>query len=130
MKEDGQLVKPLIVLHPGARYWFKSWPAERFAELADGLAHAHKCQILLGGGSQDVPMVTAICEQMQSSPLVLSWDYSGHPIHWSGDREGITQRSCTNTLIAGDVSTPRAFEKKITVCVRSPSQKCFHIVIL
>jgi len=72
MKEDGQLVKPLIVLHPGARYWFKSWPAERFAELADRLAHAHKCQILLGGGPQDVPMVTAICEQMQSSPLVLA----------------------------------------------------------
>jgi len=27
--------RPFVCLHPGARWWFKAWPAERFAALAD-----------------------------------------------------------------------------------------------
>ena len=29
--------RPWVVIQPGARYWFKAWPSERFAELADRL---------------------------------------------------------------------------------------------
>src|SRR5438128_1075996 len=27
--------RPFVCLHPGARWWFKAWPGERFAALAD-----------------------------------------------------------------------------------------------
>src|SRR3989442_8505715 len=27
--------RPFVCLHPGARWWFKAWPAERYAALAD-----------------------------------------------------------------------------------------------
>ncbi|MGH7231745.1 MAG: putative lipopolysaccharide heptosyltransferase III [Nitrospiraceae bacterium] len=52
--------RPLVLLHPGARYWFKAWPAERFAELADRLSEAYGCEVLVGGGSQDRAMAEAI----------------------------------------------------------------------
>ncbi|ALA59910.1 putative lipopolysaccharide heptosyltransferase III [Nitrospira moscoviensis] len=41
--------RKIVILQPGARYWFKAWPAERFAELADRLIAEYGCQILVGG---------------------------------------------------------------------------------
>ena len=52
--------RQLVLLHPGARYWFKAWPAERFAELADRLTDVWRCQILVGGADQDGDMVDRI----------------------------------------------------------------------
>jgi len=72
MGADGSLAKPLVILHPGARYWFKAWPAERFAVLADRLSETYGCRILLGGGAQDVEIAHAICGLAKSSPIVLA----------------------------------------------------------
>lgn len=72
MGADGSLAKPLVTLHPGARYWFKAWPAERFAALADRLSETYGCRVLLGGGAQDVEMATAIGGQARSSPVTLA----------------------------------------------------------
>jgi heptosyltransferase III len=72
MNEDGHIPKPLVLLHPGARYWFKSWPFERFSELADRLTDEYGCRILLGGGAQDVEMATAICGRAKSFPIALA----------------------------------------------------------
>jgi heptosyltransferase III len=72
MHEDGHILKPLVLFHPGARYWFKSWPIERFSELADRLTNEYGCQVLVGGGAQDVEMVKAICGRAKSSPIALA----------------------------------------------------------
>jgi len=45
--------KRLVMLQPGARYWFKAWPAERFAELAGRLAEQYGCRILIGGDAKE-----------------------------------------------------------------------------
>jgi predicted lipopolysaccharide heptosyltransferase III len=52
--------KPLIMLQPGARYWFKAWPAERFAELAGRLAERHGCRILVGGDARERSLAETI----------------------------------------------------------------------
>ena len=72
MHEDGRIPKPLVLFHPGARYWFKSWPFERFSELADRLTNEYGCLVLVGGGTQDVEMVNAICARAKSSPIGLA----------------------------------------------------------
>jgi predicted lipopolysaccharide heptosyltransferase III len=38
-----------VVLHPGARRWYKSWPPERFAELGDGLKKLGLGVVICGG---------------------------------------------------------------------------------
>jgi heptosyltransferase-3 len=50
----------LVMLQPGARYWFKAWPAERFAELAGRLAEQHGCRILVGGDARERDLAEAI----------------------------------------------------------------------
>ncbi len=62
---------PLVALQPGARYWFKAWPAERFAALADRLAEAHGCRVAIGGNDGERPVGEAILRQAKSAPALL-----------------------------------------------------------
>ena len=64
--------RPLVLMHPGARYWFKAWPVERFAELSDRLSDAHGCQVLIGGAEQDRSAAEAIHARARSAPIVLT----------------------------------------------------------
>jgi lipopolysaccharide heptosyltransferase II len=52
--------KPLVMLQPGARYWFKAWPAERFADLAGRLANKYVCRILVGGDAREGELAKSI----------------------------------------------------------------------
>ena len=62
----------IVVLQPGARYWFKAWPSERFAELADRLTSEYSCQVLIGGSSQDIDLAHQIRQVAKSNPIVLA----------------------------------------------------------
>jgi heptosyltransferase III len=72
MGADGSLAKPLVLLHPGARYWFKAWPAERFAALADSLSERYGCQILIGGTVQESEIASAIANKSASRPVSIA----------------------------------------------------------
>ncbi|GKS59011.1 hypothetical protein YTPLAS18_25380 [Nitrospira sp.] len=61
--------RPLVMLHPGARYWFKTWPPERFARLADCLTDSLGCAVIIGGGAAEQPIGRAI-DQMAHGPIV------------------------------------------------------------
>jgi len=63
-------VKPLVMLQPGARYWFKAWPAERFAELAGRLAARYGCRILVGGDAKERELAETIRGGVRT-PVVL-----------------------------------------------------------
>ncbi|WP_447973287.1 putative lipopolysaccharide heptosyltransferase III [Nitrospira sp. Kam-Ns4a] len=64
--------QPLVLFQPGARYWFKAWPVERFAELADRLAERCGCRVLIGGSAADRPTAEAIRARARSAPAVLA----------------------------------------------------------
>lgn len=67
-----QRSRVIVVLQPGARYWFKAWPAERFAELADRLTFEYSCQVLIGGSSQDIDLAQQIRQVAKSNPVVIA----------------------------------------------------------
>jgi predicted lipopolysaccharide heptosyltransferase III len=71
-ERSGATAKTLIMLHPGARYWFKAWPAERFAELADRLVAATDCQVLIAGDSREQELAESIQRQSQAGVKVLA----------------------------------------------------------
>ena len=67
-----QRSQPIVVLQPGARYWFKAWPPERFAELADQLVSQYGCQVLIGGSDQDIDLAQQIRQMAKSNPLIMA----------------------------------------------------------
>jgi len=62
----------LIVIQPGARYPLKVWPPERFAELADRLAKAFNCRILLGGDGKERDVAESVRQQTASKPTIIA----------------------------------------------------------
>lgn len=57
--------RPIAIIQPGARYWFKAWPDDRFAALADHLTD-QGYQVLVGGSQEEIGLVKAILTQAKS----------------------------------------------------------------
>lgn len=72
IRAEGGVAKPLVMFHPGARYWFKAWPAERFAALADRLSETYGCQVLIGGALQDRAIADVIYNESASRPISIA----------------------------------------------------------
>ncbi len=69
---EGKGTPPLAMLLPGARYWFKAWPVERFAELADRLTGVVGCRVLVGGDAREREVAEAIRTRSRFAPTVLA----------------------------------------------------------
>ena len=67
-----QRSQSIVILQPGARYWFKAWPPERFAELADRLTSQYGCQVLIGGSDQDLDLAQQIRQKAKNPPIVMA----------------------------------------------------------
>ena len=67
-----QRSQSVVILQPGARYWFKAWPPERFAELADQLTSQYGCQVLIGGSQQDIDLAQQIRPMAKSNPIIMA----------------------------------------------------------
>ena len=65
-------VSSIVLLQPGARYWFKAWPPERFAELADRLTFQYGCQVLIGGSRQEGDLAQQIQQMAKSRPISMA----------------------------------------------------------
>ncbi|NOT95080.1 MAG: putative lipopolysaccharide heptosyltransferase III [Nitrospira sp.] len=64
--------QPIVILQPAARYWFKAWPYERFAELADRLVSDYGCQVLIGGSREDEALAQRIQAAAKSRPISMA----------------------------------------------------------
>ena len=64
--------RPIVIIQPAARYWFKAWPYERFAELADRLASDYGCQVLIGGSREEEALAQRIHEAAKSRPISMA----------------------------------------------------------
>ncbi len=65
------LLAPLVMIHPGARWPLKSWPIERFAQLADFIQDRMGARVVLFGGILDRYPVEAIQNQMRTRAVAL-----------------------------------------------------------
>jgi 3-deoxy-D-manno-octulosonic-acid transferase/heptosyltransferase-1 len=63
--------RPLVVLHPVAKWETKQWPAEKFARLISALAR-RKATVVITGSPQDEGPVTEILHRMDDSGKVLN----------------------------------------------------------
>ena len=67
-----QRSQSIVLLQPGARFWFKAWPPERFAELADRLTSQYGCQVLIGGSRQESDLAEQIRQMAKSRPIIMA----------------------------------------------------------
>jgi heptosyltransferase III len=67
-----QRSQSMVILQPGARYWFKAWPPERYAELADRLTSQYGCHVLIGGSSADLDLAQQIRQMAKSRPRIMA----------------------------------------------------------
>jgi len=58
--------RPFVCLHPGARWWFKAWPAERFAALADLIQTETPAQVLFLGSDQERSLESQIADRIKT----------------------------------------------------------------
>ena len=61
-----------VVIQPGARYWFKAWPPQRFAEVADRLHDRFGCQGLVAGSPQEAALTQAVVDHAKSPLLSIA----------------------------------------------------------
>jgi predicted lipopolysaccharide heptosyltransferase III len=61
-----------VVIQPGARYWFKAWPPQRFAEVADRLNERFGCQVLVAGSPQEAALTQAVADHAKSRLLNIA----------------------------------------------------------
>jgi heptosyltransferase-3 len=61
-----------VVIQPGARYWFKAWPPQRFAEVADRLHDRFGCQVLVAGSPPEAALTQAVVDHAKSRLLNIA----------------------------------------------------------
>ena len=69
---DEQSHVPLVMIHPGARYWFKAWRAERFGVLARRLIQETGCRIFIGGSQGERDLADGIERTAGSGATVIA----------------------------------------------------------
>ncbi len=77
LKESG--IKPaehFICIHPGAGWKTKTWPPEKFAELADRVLTEMKVKVVICGGVKEVPCAKKIAEGMRAEPVIAAGKFS------------------------------------------------------
>jgi heptosyltransferase-1 len=81
------LGRPLVVLHPGARWPTKLWPAASWAQLADWLIREKGLAVVITGSAGDGEMAAQITAHMEEKALNLAGRTS------LGELAGIMQKA-------------------------------------
>ncbi|MBI3608040.1 MAG: putative lipopolysaccharide heptosyltransferase III [Nitrospirae bacterium] len=58
--------RPFVVIHPGARFWFKQWPLDRVAALADRIQEIEGYPVVVLGGTKERPDLASIHDAMRT----------------------------------------------------------------
>jgi len=64
--------RPLVILHPGANWFHKRWPPQRFAALGDRLVESQRVSVLVTGGPADLALAEQITRTMRQPATVLA----------------------------------------------------------
>jgi lipopolysaccharide heptosyltransferase II len=68
----GDLLRPYVVVHPGATAASRRYPAERFGRAARAIADASGCQVVFIGGADEAPLIVQAQQQMHEPGVSLA----------------------------------------------------------
>lgn len=76
LHDAGLSNEPLLVLHPGARTMVKKWAPDRFARVANELAHRHSLHVILVGGKEEKDLGQTVASGMSRPPFAWAGELS------------------------------------------------------
>lgn len=68
---DGPKSETLVIISPGSRWWFKSWPPERYAQIADFIQTRYRARVILSGSKEDLSVASQIESLMKTTPISI-----------------------------------------------------------
>jgi lipopolysaccharide heptosyltransferase II len=72
VQAGGDLLRPYVVVHPGATAASRRYPAERFGIAAQAVVDATGCQVVFTGGGDEAPLIGAAQARMTSPGISLA----------------------------------------------------------
>ena len=66
------MAKGYVAIHHGARRWYKSWPHDKFAILADHIMERYGVAVVFIGGKDDISSAQQIIQKMQNRGVSLA----------------------------------------------------------
>lgn len=72
VQAGGELLRPYVVVHPGATAASRRYPAERFGVAAQAIVDATGCQIVFTGGADEEPLIAAAQARMNDPGISLA----------------------------------------------------------
>src|SRR5947209_1448849 len=72
VEAGGDLLRPYVVVHPGATAASRRYPAERFGIAAQAIVEATGCQVVFAGGPDEVPLIAEAQSRMGEPGVSLA----------------------------------------------------------
>ncbi|MBI5810282.1 MAG: glycosyltransferase family 9 protein [Deltaproteobacteria bacterium] len=63
---------PLVVIHPGAKWYGRRWIPERYAEIGDRLIEEYRANVILSGAPGDAGLVRHIADMMRHKAVITA----------------------------------------------------------
>ena len=109
VQAGGDLLRPYVVVHPGAREASRRYPAERFGVAAQAIVDATGCQVAFTGGADEAALIAAAQTRMEDPGVSLAGRLSlGELAALIAGAQVIVCNNCAPVQIAAAVGTPVA----------------------
>ncbi|MEE9543698.1 MAG: glycosyltransferase family 9 protein [Thermodesulfobacteriota bacterium] len=63
---------PVVIIHPGAKWYGRCWMPERYAEIADRLVEKYGARVLLSGAPADAELTGSIAKMMKHKAILTA----------------------------------------------------------
>lgn len=123
------LLRPYIVVHPGASAASRRYPAERFGQAAQAIVEASGCQVVFVGGTDEAPLIEAAQARMDTPGVSLAGQLTLGEL--AALLAGAQVMVCNNSgpvHIAAAVGTPVAVLYALTNPQHTPWKVSAHVL--
>ena len=63
---------PVVIIHPGVRWYGRKWKSERYAEIADRLIDRYDAKVIFTGSPGEISCVNEVTQIMKNKPIIFA----------------------------------------------------------
>jgi len=129
MQAGGDLLRPYLVVHPGATASSRRYPAERFGAAAQAVVDETGCQVVFTGGADEEPLIAQAQRHMQDPGVSLAGQLTlGELAALIAGAQVIVCNNSGPVHIAAAVGTPVAVLYALTNPQHTPWRVPSHVL--
>ncbi|HEV7915750.1 MAG TPA: glycosyltransferase family 9 protein [Albitalea sp.] len=129
VEAGGNLLRPYVVVHPGATAASRRYPAERFGVAAQGIVDATGCQVVFTGAADEAPLIATAQTRMDDAGVSLAGQLTlGELAALVAGAQVIVCNNSGPVHIAAAVGTPVAVLYALTNPQHTPWKVPAHVL--